>query len=93
MYDPAGAIGVLFAYLVIPIAITGLLQRARWREIAPAYSLWLLLLVLGLAMGNTAGEILGWPMILALFLTTPVIPILVWLARVFRRKNISKAGA
>lgn len=73
---------LLFLYLGLPVAVSRLLTRANCREIANAYCIWLVILLIGGAsMGNTIGEKLGWPMIFAMFYTTLAIPMMIWIFR------------
>lgn len=73
---------LLFLYLGLPVAVSRLLTRARWREIANAYCIWLAIVLLGGAsMGNSIGEKLGWPMIFGLFYTILAIPVMIWVFR------------
>lgn len=75
--DIAGTISLLFAYFVVPTILAVLFTRAGPSEIVHAYLVWVvILLCLGMAMGNTLDEKLGWPLIMAIFFTTPSIPVL-----------------
>jgi hypothetical protein len=72
----------LGAYLFAPIALARIFTRAGALEILHAYLIWIaILLGLGILMGNTAGEKIGWPLIFGMFLTTPAIPTLIAILR------------
>ena len=78
MKDPIGLVGILCCYFVIPLLITKVWMGASWKCIGVAYAAWAgILLMAGLAMGNTVGEKFGWPMIMAMFFTIPALPIIV----------------
>ncbi|NOT58768.1 MAG: hypothetical protein HOP19_00945 [Acidobacteria bacterium] len=78
MKDIGGLVAILCCYFVIPLLITKAWMGASWKCIGVAYAGWAgILLMAGLAMGNTVGEKFGWPMIMAMFFTIPVLPIIV----------------
>jgi hypothetical protein len=67
----------LTLYLLAPAFIARLFQRARWKTIAIAFGTWFGGLVLmGLLSGNPA-EGLGWAVILGMFLTVVMMPVIV----------------
>ena len=79
-------IPALLAYLIVPLVLTKALVRANWLQTGAAFGiLWAVLLLLGIAMGGTWGERIGWPMIFGMFFSTPGVPIIAWV--------LKKAGA
>lgn len=72
----------LCTYFVAPPLFAFLFTRAGPAEIVHAYILWFLLLVgLGMLIGSTSGEKLGWPLILGMFFTTPGIAVMIVILR------------
>lgn len=72
----------MMIYFIAPVAVSALFTRARAIEVVHSYFLWgAILFGLGLLMGNTPGEKLGWPLISGMFLTIPAIPILIVIRR------------
>ncbi|MDP9423156.1 MAG: hypothetical protein M3Q19_10035 [Pseudomonadota bacterium] len=79
-------IPILLAYLIVPLLLARVLVRANWLQTGAAFGiLWAVLLFLGIAMGSTWGERIGWPMIFAMFFSTPGVPTIAWI--------LKKAGA
>lgn len=75
-----GWIYVIGAVFVVPVLIARFLLRGSWPMIGLAYALWFGFLLLQLPLGAATGqmsEMAGWAMILALYLTIPVVSALV----------------
>lgn len=83
--DVGGILYSLCLWVFVPILIAKLIVRASWRMIAVAYGIWLLMLALfGLTIlpSGTVGEAIGWPMILSMFLTIPVITVITLILKI-----------
>jgi hypothetical protein len=75
------ALWLLIPYAVLPIALA-MLVRADWHMIGKAYAIWGVFLVL--AFGSAVGgEGVGWALIIAIFYTTPVIPLLCLIMKIW----------
>ena len=62
----------------VPILISRLLLRASWRAIGRAYAIWFGFLLVISVLGD---ERAGWALILAIFFTIPVVPIVILLLK------------
>ena len=73
-----GALVLLVAYVGLPVALAWAVVRADLRTIAKAYAIWIVFLVLTLGVNGTSrfSDGIGWAFIVAIFYTTPVIPVL-----------------
>lgn len=74
----SGGLVLLSAYVLVPVALAWLIVRADFRTIAIAYGIWIgfLVIAFGLLSGTSFSEGIGWSLIIAMFYTTPVIPVL-----------------
>lgn len=78
----AGWVFLFRTYFNAPPAVAVLFPRAGSAEILQASIIWFAILVgLGLAMGSTSGKMLGWPLILGIFFTTPGVLALIAMQR------------
>lgn len=69
--DALGIVTLLLTYFVVPIALAKLLQKASWRELAIAYSIWIgALAVFGAWFGFNIGMMVFMALLMAVFLTT-----------------------
>lgn len=79
---------ILFAlslYFLLPTFVAKALMRVSWNALFKAYGVWLgMLMLIGITSGGTLDEAVGWPMLLALFLTTPAIAVLSLVLRLNR---------
>lgn len=74
----SGGFVLLCAYILVPVALAWLIVRADLRTIAKAYGIWIgfLIVAFGLLSGTSFSEGMSWALIIAMFYTTPVIPML-----------------
>ena len=75
--DLADALGVgtlLLAYFVVPIALSNLVQKASWQEVAVACGIWIgALAIFGVWFGANVGFMVFMALLMAVFLTTGAI--------------------
>ena len=73
-----GGFILLGAYILVPVAIAWLIVRADFRTIAKAYGIWIgfFVIAFGLLSSTSFSEGIGWALIIAMFYTAPVIPVL-----------------
>jgi hypothetical protein len=79
-----GWIFFIAAVFAVPIMISKLVLRGSWRAIGLAYAIWFGFLLLQISLGVLSGqasEMAGWAMILAVYLSIPVISALVLFLR------------
>lgn len=82
MSDPTGLVAVIAFVLIIPLGIARAVVKASWKQCLAALGvLWVLLLWFGLASSGSWGERLGWPLILSLFFSIPLVPFFAWILK------------
>ena len=69
---------LIVPYVILPVLLAWGLVRADLRTIAKAYGIWIgfLVVAFGLLSSNSFSEGIGWALIIAMFYTTPVVPML-----------------
>jgi hypothetical protein len=67
---------LLGIYLFVPIALAMVLVGANWKQVLIAYGVLLVPLGLIAGGGSTAGEKIGWLLILGMFTAIPGIPLI-----------------
>lgn len=74
----SGGLVLLSAYVLVPVLLAWGLVRADLRTIAKAYGIWIgfLVVAFGLLSSTSFSDGIGWALIIAMFYTTPVVPML-----------------
>jgi hypothetical protein len=69
---------LIVPYVILPVLLAWGLVRADLRTIAKAYGIWIgfLVVAFGLLSSTSLSEGIGWSLIIAMFYTTPVVPML-----------------
>lgn len=86
-FEPAPVIFMLVLFFALPTGLASV-TGASWTTIGFAYLLWFGLLGLWSVQGllsrrTTSGEAVGWPLIMGMFLTMGVVPVLSLILRLF----------
>ncbi|OYY00385.1 MAG: hypothetical protein B7Y80_07115 [Hyphomicrobium sp. 32-62-53] len=91
----SGGLILLSAYVLVPVAIAWLIVRANVRTIAKAYGIWIgfLVVAFGLLSSTSFSEGIGWSLIIAMFYTTPVVPVLCLIMNIWSWSRARLAAA
>jgi hypothetical protein len=77
-------LGLLAIYVLAPIVIARWFMHASWQATFISMALWYgALLMFGLAAAKSLDEAVGWAMILGLFFTIFVTPVIILILRAF----------